>query len=180
MIKKIALRTAKSLIFVVIMTTGSLSALAESKLEQSESSSNTRPQSSEQGSDAGKGVFGQCSACHMPSGEGVVGAFPPLRGRVASLAETENGRLYLASVLLNGMNGAIKVKDVSYNGFMLAYGHILSDQQISEVLNYVALELTDTPVDGFQEFSTKEISEARLLLESSGKTSPQLRKDALH
>ena len=78
------------------------------------------------------------------------------------------------------MNGAIKVKDVSYNGFMLAYGHILSDQQISEVLNYVALELTDTPVDGFQEFSTKEISEARLLLESSGKTSPQLRKDALH
>lgn len=162
------------------MTTGSLGALAESKLEQSQPSSSTRPQSSEQDSEAGKGVFGQCSACHMPSGEGVVGAFPPLRGRMASLAETENGRLYLASVLLNGMSGTIKVKDVSYNGFMLAYGHILSDQQISAVLNYVALELTDTPVDGFQEFSAKEISQARLLLKSRGTTSAQLRKDAIH
>jgi len=128
----------------------------------------------------GKTVFAQCSACHLASGDGVKGAFPPLKNRLASLSATTEGRLYLQSVLLQGLNGPIKVDEISYNGYMQAYGGSLSDQQISAVLNYVAIELADQTSPDFDAYSADEVAATRLHLKAKAKSSNELRKNAIN
>ncbi|MBL4673349.1 MAG: cytochrome c [Arenicella sp.] len=127
----------------------------------------------------GQAVFNQCAACHLASGDGVKGAFPPLRNRLAKLSSDPAGRLYLKSVLLQGLNGHIKVGNVNYNGYMQSYGSILSDQQISSVLNYVSLKLADQVNPDFNAFSADEIAATRLLLKDDARSSRELRKDAI-
>lgn len=77
-----------------------------------------------------------CQGCHMPQGEGAVGA-----GHYPSLAHSDDlagrlGQIVAAQVVLNGRNG------------MPAFGHsqrrnpindltLLSDAQIAEIVNYV-------------------------------------------
>ncbi len=77
-----------------------------------------------------------CQGCHMPHGEGAVGA-----GHYPSLAHSDDlagrlGQIVGAQVVLNGRNG------------MPAFGHsqrrnpindltLLSDAQIAEIVNYV-------------------------------------------
>jgi mono/diheme cytochrome c family protein len=128
----------------------------------------------------GKTLFQQCAACHLASGEGVKGVFPPLRGRMADIAATQIGREYLASVVLQGMDGAIKVNEQTYMGYMQAFAKTLNDQQLSSVLNYGALKLSDTPVVGFELFDEKEINDVRVKLEKEPVSSLQLRKNAVH
>lgn len=89
---------------------------------------------------AGKTVFdSSCVACHQSTGLGVPGTFPPLAGTVPGFfAKGAAGRKALLDIVLFGTKGAITVKGQSYNGQMPTWDKILSDQKITDVLNYVS------------------------------------------
>lgn len=89
---------------------------------------------------AGKTVFdSSCVACHQSTGQGVPGTFPPLAGTVPDFfTKGDAGRTALKDIALFGTTGEITVKGQTYNGQMPTWGKILSDQQITDVLNYVS------------------------------------------
>ena len=72
-----------------------------------------------------------CVSCHLPSGEGVKGVFPPLaksdylyKNREASIRGIKFGQ-----------SGEIIVNGIKYNGVMAPMG--LSDDEIADVMNYI-------------------------------------------
>ena len=78
------------------------------------------PRFTEQG---GEAIFkGVCQGCHMPGGAGAVGA-----GRYPALACDPNltGRGYPLVIIVNGQKA------------MPAFGELLSDRQIADVVNYI-------------------------------------------
>ncbi|MEN9536905.1 MAG: hypothetical protein RLZZ178_902 [Verrucomicrobiota bacterium] len=81
----------------------------------------------------GKAVYSRtCIACHQPTGMGLPPVFPPLAGsewvaKDASIAVRN---------IVNGMQGPITVKGVSYNSMMPPVAG-LSDKDIADVVNYV-------------------------------------------
>jgi len=77
-----------------------------------------------------------CAFCHGDSGQGRVGAFPPLAAHVTELVKLPEGRSHLINVMLYGMQGPIRVRGVTYNGVMPAFAQ-LTDEQIATVLNYI-------------------------------------------
>ncbi|RTG97445.1 c-type cytochrome [Thermus scotoductus] len=84
----------------------------------------------------GARLYGQyCQSCHQPTGFGVPGAFPSLKG-LDQLAKEEKGRVYLIRVVLFGLQGPLKVGSATYNGVMPGYGR-LSDAEVAALLNYV-------------------------------------------
>ncbi|MCE9609296.1 MAG: c-type cytochrome [Chthoniobacter sp.] len=100
--------------------------------------------------DMGKGVYGQCVACHQPSGLGVAGQFPPL-----AKSEFVNGsEKRLVAILLKGIQGPITVEGKPYNGAMPAWEAQLSPKKIAAVASYVRREWGNTGA---------EISEAKVL-----------------
>ena len=82
----------------------------------------------------GQAVYSRtCIACHQPTGQGIPGAFPPLAGsewvaKDASIAVRN---------IVNGMQGPITVKGVTYNSMMPAVT-TLSDKEIADVVTYVS------------------------------------------
>lgn len=78
----------------------------------------------------GEAEYAVCGACHMATGLGVPGAFPPLAGS-DYLADPQ----VHVKVILNGLAGPIKVNGVDYNGAMQAWG-TLSDLQIAAIATY--------------------------------------------
>lgn len=103
-----------------------------------------------------------CAACHGYSGEGLVGAHPPLAGAVPELLGVEGGRRYLVGVLLHGLSGRIDVAGRTYDGLMPAFGH-LSDRDLAELLNHLATAWGNRdllPV-GEREFTALEIALVR-------------------
>jgi nitrite reductase (NO-forming) len=80
----------------------------------------------------GKEVYNaQCITCHMEKGEGLEGAFPPLAKSDYLMADKNRS----IKQILEGASGEIKVNGVTYNGEMP--GIDLTDEQVSDVLNYV-------------------------------------------
>jgi len=73
-----------------------------------------------------------CSSCHMPTGEGLGGAFPPLAN-----SNWLKNQKQIIGVLIKGLEGEIKVNDEVYNAVMPPFNH-LSDQEIADVLNFVS------------------------------------------
>ena len=82
-----------------------------------------------------------CGACHLENGQGVEGAFPPLDDRLTQWSTTERGRLYLVSVITNGLFGSIDVGGVRYVGAMPPVMQ-LGSEEIAGLLNYVLLEFS--------------------------------------
>jgi mono/diheme cytochrome c family protein len=81
--------------------------------------------------DRGKTLYQtNCTVCHMPMGEGLSGAFPPLAGN-SRLAD----KTVMIKGLIKGMSGPVVVKGVNYNGAMPAFP--FSDQEAADVLNYI-------------------------------------------
>lgn len=74
-----------------------------------------------------------CFACHLPSGEGMAGVFPPLAKSDYLMADRERA----IRVVLKGMSGPVKVNGVEYNGVMPPQGGVLTEDQIADVLTYV-------------------------------------------
>lgn len=84
----------------------------------------------------GKAVYNKptCVACHMADGNGAPGANPPLVGS-EWVNEKEPGRVI--RIVLNGLTGPITVKGQSFNGNMVPWKDVLSDEEIAAVISYV-------------------------------------------
>jgi mono/diheme cytochrome c family protein len=98
----------------------------------------------------GKGVYGQCVACHQPSGLGVAGQFPPL----AKSEFANGGEKRVIAILLKGIQGQITVEGKTFNGAMPAWEAVLSPKKIAAVASYVRQEWGN---------SAPEISEAKVI-----------------
>ena len=82
----------------------------------------------------GKGVYegsGLCTVCHMPEGQGMTGAFPPLAKSDYLMEDVDRS----IKIVLEGLTGEIEVNGEKYNGAMQPSG--LDDKDIADVLNYV-------------------------------------------
>ena len=109
---------------------------------------------------SGEADYQRCAACHLPTGEGIPGAFPPLKGRVANIAASDEGRSYLVSVVTAGLMGSITVDGVSYMGVMPAQGASYDAAGISNVLNYSVQVLDKANVQPeWKAFSAEEVAE---------------------
>ena len=72
-----------------------------------------------------------CIACHMTTGEGVEGVFPPLAKSDFLIADVERA----IKIVKYGQTGAITVNGVEYNSAMPSPG--LDDDEIADVLTFV-------------------------------------------
>lgn len=85
----------------------------------------------------GKSVYlANCAACHQANGGGVPGAFPPLAGSEWAVGSEER----IIRIVLNGLQGPIKVSGHDFNNVMAPLGAVLKDEQIANVLSYVRQE----------------------------------------
>ena len=78
----------------------------------------------------------KCASCHGAEGLGVGSQFPPLSGSEwVNSDEEENKRTHI-NVVLNGLEGQIEVKGVSYNGVMQPWAEALNDEEVAAVVNH--------------------------------------------
>lgn len=99
-----------------------------------ESAGPTAPPSESQTVSDGAATFASnCASCHGAAGEGISGVFPPLDGSSIVAGEPETA----VRIVLKGLQGPVTVAGAGYNGFMPAFGGILSDGQVAAVLSYV-------------------------------------------
>ena len=100
----------------------------------------------------GKAVYGQCVACHQPSGLGVAGQFPPL-----AKSEWVNGsEKRLIAIILKGLQGPITVigEKHTFAGNMVPWEAALSPKKIAAVASYIRQEWGN---------NAPEISEAKVV-----------------
>ena len=105
----------------------------------------------------GAAAYKRCAACHLATGAGVPGAFPPLAGNVNSLAQTAEGRRYLALVVIKGVSGPLTVEGKSYRGVMPAQGD-LDDATTAALLDHVVAKIVKGKA---KPFTAPEIAAAR-------------------
>jgi len=125
--------------------------------------------------------FQRCAVCHLATGEGVPGAFPPLRGRIADIAASPEGRNYLIAVVNTGLMGSITIGGIPYMGVMPAQGPSHDAKSIRDALNYSVQVLDrDNVQPDWQPFS---IDEVRRVISAEPATSAmengRLRQDLL-
>ena len=72
-----------------------------------------------------------CITCHMDKGEGIEGVYPPLAKSDYLMADKKRS----IQQVLYGVSGEIKVNGKVYNQEMTGFS--LTDQETSDVLNYV-------------------------------------------
>ncbi len=81
----------------------------------------------------GKQLFtANCSACHQTTGEGIPGAFPPLKGNPA--VDDADPTLHLETIL-HGAHGKT-IAGVQYGSVMPPFAGQLSDADIADIANY--------------------------------------------
>jgi len=78
-----------------------------------------------------------CGACHQPHGKGVPGQFPPLAG-----SDWVNGvgPDRIIRLVLDGINGPIKVNGAEFNNAMVPWRPTMSDKEIAYVVSYIRNE----------------------------------------
>ncbi|MEQ9301841.1 MAG: cytochrome c [Cyclobacteriaceae bacterium] len=72
-----------------------------------------------------------CTTCHLPTGKGIPGTFPPL----AKADYLINNRSDAIRAVKQGMEGEVTVNSMTYNNVMYSLG--LDDQQVVDVMNYI-------------------------------------------
>ena len=85
--------------------------------------------------DAAKGTAlftERCAACHQPTGMGIPGAFPPLKGNVAVLDPNPAKQI---DTILHGLQGQ-NVGGTVYATPMPPFGSLLSDTEIANIANH--------------------------------------------
>ena len=75
-----------------------------------------------------------CVQCHLSTGIGVFGVFPPLK---ASDYLLENTNLGIAGIKY-GLKGKIIVNNEEYDGLMIRQG--LDNEEVADVMNYILNE----------------------------------------
>lgn len=103
----------------------------------------------------GPTLYKRCAACHLPTGAGVPGAYPPLKADVRALAGKVEGRRYLILAVTRGLAGPITVEGKAYRGVMPA--QVLKDDEVAAVLNHVVT----TIAGGKGAFSADEVAAVR-------------------
>lgn len=106
----------------------------------------------------GSALFQRCAACHMATGKGVPGAFPPLAGRLGEIAGHAAGRDYLILVVSHGLTGQINVDGMNYNGFMPAQNYGLDAAAVADILNYAAYGLAGSKAEPGKPFTADEVA----------------------
>ncbi len=82
---------------------------------------------------AGQVLFaGTCSTCHQANGQGIEGVFPPLAKSDWIAADPKR----VASVVLHGLNGPVKVNGKDYNSVMPPMSQ-LTDDEVANIATYV-------------------------------------------
>ena len=87
------------------------------------------------GYDAAKGASlytANCSACHQASGEGLPGAFPPLKGNGVVNNDDPTQHIH---VVLHGLQGT-SVGGVIYAAVMPPFAATLSDADVADIIDY--------------------------------------------
>lgn len=107
----------------------------------------------------GPTVYKKCAACHLPTGAGVPGAFPPLGADFVTLSKAPAGRRYMILGVIKGISGPIIVAGKSYRGIMPAQVG-LDDQAIANVLNHIAVSIAKAG-KGFVPFTSIEVAKVR-------------------
>lgn len=80
----------------------------------------------------GKNVYTQnCQACHQAEGQGIPGAFPPLKNSDYIQADVNKA----IEAVVHGLEGPIKVNGESFNSVMPKLN--LTDEQVANVITYV-------------------------------------------
>jgi mono/diheme cytochrome c family protein len=96
-----------------------------------------------------------CAACHQPGGKGQPGIAPALAGPLAPLLKQEEGRQYVAYVMVNGLSGKIMSQGQLFNLAMPPQGSF-SDAELADAARYVAsLNGSDA------KFSPEDVARAR-------------------
>jgi mono/diheme cytochrome c family protein len=124
-------------------------------------------------------LYKRCAQCHLPSGVGVPGTFPPLDAQLGKIAASPEGRAYLILVATQGLSGQLKVGSQVYRNIMPAQN--LNAADTATVLNYILNRFSSEglPQD-WKPFTEAEVSEVRAA--HAGVKAPglhQLREKAL-
>jgi cytochrome c oxidase cbb3-type subunit 2 len=85
--------------------------------------------------DAARGrtlFIANCAACHQASGEGLAGAFPPLKGNAAVNDADATAHLH---AVLRGLQGAT-VGGIAYSSPMPPFAGVLNDADIASIVNF--------------------------------------------
>lgn len=117
----------------------------------------------------GQELYARCATCHMATGEGVPGAFPPLAG-----SEWVTGPVSRPiAILLHGLQGEITVKGTTYNSMMMAYGTgaPMTDDEVAAVLTYVRASFGNTAAA----VTAEEVAKVRTA--TAGRSTAMTRKD---
>lgn len=107
----------------------------------------------------GPTIYKRCAACHLPSGAGVPGAFPPFGADFAALAKSAAGRRYMILGVIKGIAGPITVAGKPYRGVMPAQVG-LDDEAVANVLNHIAVNIAKVG-KGFSPITVGEVAKAR-------------------
>lgn len=102
-------------------------------------------------------IYKRCAACHLATGAGVPGAFPPLAADVRNLSQSAAGRRYLALVVIKGVSGPLTVDGKRYQGVMPAQPN-LNDAEVASLLNHV---VSTVAKGNARAFTANEIATAR-------------------
>ena len=106
----------------------------------------------------GAPAWQRCAVCHLAGAEGIPGAYPPLKGRIATIASSDLGRKYLVAVLGLGLAGRISIDGILYQGAMPAQASTQDHQDIADVLNYTIEVIDATGVEAnWRPFSAEEV-----------------------
>lgn len=106
----------------------------------------------------GAKLYARCAACHLPSGAGVPGTYPPLGADFRAKAATPEGRRFLALAVVKGLMGPLTVDGKLYRGVMPAQA--LDDEEAAAVLNHVGTGIAKAG-PAFRPFCAAEVKAAR-------------------
>ncbi len=82
----------------------------------------------------GRQVFvGRCASCHQSTGAGVPGQYPPLANSEFVTGPADR----TISIVLFGLEGAIRVNGADYAGAMPGWGNRLTPEEIAAVVTHI-------------------------------------------
>jgi len=112
-----------------------------------------------QADETGKALYQRCAVCHQPDGAGIPGVFPALKGRLAGIVASAEGRDYVTMVLTEGLVATITIDGVRYVGAMPAQQ--LTDTQVANVIQYIATDFGRNAADARQMLSATDVAAIR-------------------
>ncbi len=105
---------------------------AVSEMPETETVEAPKAESLDDQIEMGKAIYVQnCQACHQAEGQGIPGAFPPLAKSDYLNSDVDRA----VEVVVNGLEGPIKVNGESFNSLMPNLN--LNDEQVSNVVTFV-------------------------------------------